>query len=362
MSSSSRPAVSIIIPCRNEFGHIRECLKSVFRQEEPPGGFEVIVADGMSTDGTCALLNQMAAREPRLRVIDNLGKIVSTGLNAAICASHGSIIIRMDAHTEYATDYVVRCVETLENTRADNVGGPWIAVGKSLLQKTIAAAFASPYVFGGAAAHRKDFEGPVDTVYLGCWRRELFDRVGLFDEELVRNQDDEFNLRICRGGGTVWQSPKIRSCYQPRASLVALFRQYMQYGYWKVRVLKKHRLPASVRHLVPGAFVSALVAGPFLGLISPYFYWLWIVVVLLYSVYNLMVSMQIAFKSERSFLIMLPLVIGCYHVGYGYGFLCGLLDFIMLRKSGNASFSALTRPSDKDNSAAGRNGRHQVPQ
>ena len=157
----------------------------------------------------------------------------------------------------------------LQETGADNVGGPWVARGKGKVGMAIAAAFESPFSCGGARGHDPKYSGPVDTVYLGCWRREIFDRIGLFDEELVRNQDDEFNLRLVRSGGKVWQSVAIKSCYHPRESLRHLFKQYVQYGYWKARVLKKHRLPASVRHLVPSIFVLTLAHLPLISLVWP---------------------------------------------------------------------------------------------
>lgn len=209
----------------------------------------------------------------RLRLISNPGRITPTGLNAAIRGAQGDIIIRMDAHTEYAADYVRQCVEVLETTGADNVGGPAQTKAETYMEKVVAAAYHSPFSVGGARFHNVNYEGWVDTVTYGCWRRETFERFGYFDEELVRNQDDEHNLRILRGGGKIYQSPKIQSWYRPRGSLTALFKQYMQYGYWKVRVIQKHKLPASWRHLVPGAFVLSLgllfLLAAFSFLLSP---------------------------------------------------------------------------------------------
>ena len=164
----------------------------------------------------------------------------------------------MDAHSEYASDYIRQCLQVLDETGADNVGGPWIARGEGYIGLAIAAVFQSPFAVGGARGHNPEYEGEIDTVYLGCWRRELFDRIGFFDEELVRNQDDEFNLRLVRAGGRIWQSPRIRSWYRPRGSLRDLFRQYLQYGYWKVRVIQKHRRPAAIRHLAPAGLVISL--------------------------------------------------------------------------------------------------------
>src|SRR5262249_2577973 len=155
---------------------------------------------GMSDDGTRAILKRLEKDNARLRVIDNPDRIVSTGLNLAIKMATGNIIVRMDAHTKYAPDYIRQCVNVLEETGADNVGGPWIAEGAGPVGEAIAAAFHSSFGAGAAKSHDANYTGVVDTVYLGCWPRELFSRIGLFDPELVRNQDDEFNLRIVRAG------------------------------------------------------------------------------------------------------------------------------------------------------------------
>src|SRR5579863_3983984 len=254
--------ISIVIPCRNEQQHINDFLDSLLAQDLPPDWrMEILVADGMSTDGTREILRQYAARVPSVRIIDNPGRIVSTGLNAAIQEAAGEVIIRMDAHTTYAPDYILECVKALETSGAENVGGPWVAVGRGTVSKAIAAAFRSPFCTGGGKAHDPNHEGEVDTVYLGCWPRMVFKVAGLFDPDLVRNQDDEFNFRLRRLGGRIWQSPRIRSSYTPRGSLVALFRQYMQYGYWKVAVIRKHRSLASWRHAVPPLFVASIVLG-----------------------------------------------------------------------------------------------------
>jgi succinoglycan biosynthesis protein ExoA len=336
--------VSIVIPCRNEADHIEKCLQSIFAQQAGHANLEIILADGMSDDGTRQILKQLADRESRLKVVDNPGRIVSTGLNAAIRAAAGEVIIRMDAHTEYASDYVLRCLEVLQKSGADNVGGPWMARGNHYLSRAIAAAFQSRFAFGGARSHAQDYEGEIDTVYLGCWRREVFDKIGLFDEELVRNQDDEFNLRTVRSGGRIWQSPTIRSWYQPRGSLRHLFRQYLQYGYWKVRVIQKHRRPASIRHLVPAGFVASLVV---LSLAAPFATLPAYGLAVLLSTYGLFITIAAAYVSiqkEFRFIPVLPAVFACYHISYGIGFLRGIWDFILLRRASPFA-TRLTRSS-----------------
>jgi glycosyltransferase involved in cell wall biosynthesis len=335
--------VSIVIPCRDERDYIESCLRSILAQTLPPGDFEVIVADGISGDGTREILKRLAEGEPRLRVIDNPGRIVSTGLNAAIREAQGSIIMRMDVHTEYASDYICQCLAVLRETGAENVGGPWVAKAEGLLGRAIARAFQSPFSVGDPHGHNASYEGTHDTVYLGCWPRQVFDKIGFFDEELVRNQDDEFNLRLMRAGGKIWQSPRIRSWYRPRESLRALFRQYLQYGYWKVRVIQKHRMPTSVRHLIPASFVSLLTGLPLASLAWPAVVWGWFGLLGMYAICSLSISFRIAARTEWKLLPILPPVFACYHVAYGYGFLCGLWDFGILRRGAHRTYTELTR-------------------
>jgi len=344
-SNSEAVHVSIIIPCRNEEDYIEACVRSIFDQDPPSGSFEVIVADGMSTDRTRVLLEQLAKEDGRLRVIDNPGGFVSSGLNRGIAVARGAVIIRMDAHTVYAHDYVRQCVSVLEKTGADNVGGPWAAEGDGLVGAAIAAAFQSPFSVGGARAHDLDYEGPLDTVYLGCWPREVFSRFGLFDEELVRNQDDEFNLRLIRSGGRIWQSPLIKSRYRTRGSLGDLFRQYRQYGYWKVRVIQKHQRPASIRHMVPGAFLLSIFFLAIGSWWSTLAWWGFIGLMVLYVGVIVLASIMTASKSNWKIVSILPLVFGTYHVSYGLGFLRGIFDFLILRTRPAQSLITLSRRS-----------------
>jgi len=252
--------VSVVVPCRNERAHIEEFLECLRRQVLPEGAaWEALVAEGRSADGSRFVLEREARRDPRIRVIDNPQGIVSTGLNRAIRQSRGEVIVRMDVHTRYAPDYIARCLAVLEETGADNVGGPVRTRARGAVQQAIAAAFHSPWFAGGGKSHDVAYEGEADTVAYGCWRREALDRAGLFDEELVRSQDSELNLRIRRRGGRVWQSPAIRSWYFPRSSLAGLARQHFQYGYWKCRLVRKSRAVPAWRQLVPPAFVAALV-------------------------------------------------------------------------------------------------------
>ncbi|HSV73055.1 MAG TPA: glycosyltransferase family 2 protein [Chthonomonadales bacterium] len=331
---TANPAVSIVIPCRNEAGHIEACLRGVLAFEEPRGGFEVVVADGMSSDGTREIVARAAGGDPRVRLIDNPARTTPHALNAGIGAAHGHYIARIDAHTEYAPDYLVQCLAVSRETSADNVGGPALTRAQGLLHRAIAAAYHSPVAVGGGAFHNPNHEGPADTVPYGFWRKERLLELGLFDEELVRNQDDELNLRIVRSGGVVWQSPRIRSWYTPRASLTGLFRQYFQYGYWKVRVIQKHRLPASPRHLVPAACVAALAALVAVAPFSQAAQHALIVVLALYMLCIGAASAALAARAGWRLFPLLPAVFATYHLSYGAGFLAGIWDFVVLRRQG----------------------------
>lgn len=314
--------VSLIAPCRNERDHIDAFVQSVWAQQLPEGwAMELLVADGQSDDGTAERLQALAQGDARLQVVANPGRIVSTGLNACLAQARGEVIARMDIHTTYANDYIAQCLAVLQRTGAHNVGGPWVAVGDTPMQRAIAAAFQSRWVVGGARSRDVHYEGPVETVYLGCWPRASFERFGVFDEQLVRNQDDEHNLRITLGGGRIWQSAAIRSTYRPRGSLRQLFDQQRQYGYWRPFVLAKHGRPASLRQLVPAAFVAALVLLLLIGWISlaPL-----AILLGLYGLYLAAVSTRIAATVDWALGPRLPGVVAAYHLGYGVGTWQGL--------------------------------------
>lgn len=338
--------VSVIVPCRNERRYIDGFCRGVLQQVLPEGwALQLVVADGQSDDGTAELLRQLSAADPRITVIDNPARIVSPGLNAALTIARGEIIVRMDVHTDYAPDYIAQCLAVHAETGADNVGGPWHAVpdaGAGPMQHAVAAAFQSRWVAGGALSRQLDFDGWVDTVYLGSWPRETFERFGGFDEQLVRNQDDEHNLRIVKGGGKVWQSSRIRSTYRPRATLSQVFRQYLQYGYWKPFVMKKHGQAASLRHLIPSAFVAALGVLMVPALLG----WSWPLVVLLELYALAVVAMTLAASQQQAapwpVTWRMPAVIVAYHLGYGIGSLAGWWD-VVRGAPGRARFSALTR-------------------
>jgi succinoglycan biosynthesis protein ExoA len=333
MIDSQAVRISIIVACRNEIDHIRGLLDSILSQDMAGMGWEAIIADGMSDDGTREVLEEYNARHVQLRFIANPGRIVPTGLNAAIRMARGEIILRMDAHTSYAPNYCRLCVETLDRTGADNVGGPVRTRALGVRAEAVAAAYHSPFSSGGARFHNENYEGCVDTLAYGCWRKTTLERIGLFDETLVRNQDDELNLRLVRAGGKIWQNPAIVSWYSPRPTLSNLFRQYFQYGFWRVAVIRKHRLPGSWRQVVPIGFILAnillltvMVATWAAGTAK----WftvssvLWLTMIAAYVLVTLAASFVTASRNRWATLPYLPAVFATYHLSYGLGFLIGL--------------------------------------
>ncbi len=322
----AQPFVSVVIPIRNEARSVARTLAAVLAQDYPSDRLEVIIADGMSTDGTRVEIDRAVAAAgasaPPVTVIDNPRRIVSTGLNAAIAKAGGEVIVRVDGHCEPARDYVRRCLEALEATDADNVGGVVAAKGHTAMAIAIAAAVSSRFGVGNARFRYGGEPGWVDTVPFGTWRRELFNRIGGFDEELVRNQDDELNFRLIQAGGRIWLDPTIRVAYESRDSLAALWRQYFRYGLYKVRVMQKRRAVASVRQLVPAAFVTALAASAALSVATRRPRWL-VAALLPYSV-GLAAATAATRPGDVYVAMRVPAAFATLHLSYGAGFLAGL--------------------------------------
>jgi succinoglycan biosynthesis protein ExoA len=303
-------------------------LDSIVQMDRTGLILDAIVADGMSSDGTRDTLAAFAKTHARFTVIDNSARIVSTGLNRAIRLSQSEFIVRMDAHTVYETDYVIRCIEALQQNHAANAGGPQRSKASGFWQRAIHAGFHSPFASGGARFRSDDYRGPVDTLPYGCWRKELMIAVGLFDETLVRNQDDELNMRIRQAGGIVWQDPSIVSWYSPRTALKGLFRQYLQFGFWRVRVLKKHPASGSLRHFVPA--LAALVGVCLVAWIaSGRERHAALIIALALAASYLALSLYASFKAAHregwDLLAALPITFATYQAGYACGFCIGLI-------------------------------------
>jgi glycosyltransferase involved in cell wall biosynthesis len=316
------------MPIRNEAAYIARSLKAVLAQDYPSDRMEVIVADGMSADGTRELVRSLQAKHSNLRLIDNPGKIVPTGLNAAIAQARGEIIVRVDGHCEIARDYVHRCVEHLQRDGVEGVGGPLKTVGETAFAQVIATAMASPFGVGDSAFRTVSNKTMLaDAVAFPAYRRAVIQRAGPFDEELVRNQDDEYNYRLRKMGVKILLAADVKSRYYSRVSLDSLCRQYFQYGYWKVRVMQKHPRQMCLRQFVPPAFVATLLAMTTLSFLFSTGRTLLIFVLGSYMLTNLVASLWTTRKGDRYHLLLLPTVFAALHISYGLGFLLGLVRF-----------------------------------
>src|SRR5258706_13564407 len=301
------PFVSVLMPVRNEAAFIRRSVRAVLAQVYQCDHMQIISADGLSNDGTREAIKEVQLLNPNVVLIDNPGKIVSTGLNAALRVAKGEIIIRVDGHCEITGDYLSRAVSHLTDSEVSCVGGPLETVGETYAARAIAAAMSSSFGVGGSAFRVGTREAKfVDTVAFPGFRRETIQRAGPFDEELVRNQDDEYSYRVRKLGGRLLLAPDIQSRYYSRASFRKLWKQYFQYGYWKVRVLQKHPRQMSARQFVPPLFVIALLL---LCLTAPLLVtskWLLIATVGAYGVLNLGATIAAAARTGWRFFPLFP--------------------------------------------------------
>lgn len=304
-------------------------LASIYQQTYPLEKLEVIIADGLSTDNTLWEINSFIEDFPDLRVsvVDNPQRIIPAGLNQAISAAAGEIIVRLDAHSIPAKDYIQRCVEALDNGFGDNVGGLWEIQpgGETWQARAIASAAAHPLGVGDARYRVGGLPQEVDTVPFGAFERSLIDRVGLFDETLLTNEDYEFNNRIRKAGGVIWFDPAIRSKYVARDSINSLARQYWRYGFWKSRMLR--RFPGTFRwRQLPPVFV---ISFPLLIILGIWFWWArWLLIleILVYSIALLLVGFQQAVKRRDITLILgVPLAVATMHFSWGTGFIWSMI-------------------------------------
>ncbi len=325
--------VSVVIPCYNEEKTIGLLLDAVYSQTYARSEMEVIVADGLSSDRTRAVISEYAATHPDLlvRVVD-VPRSIPAGLNAAIRASQGEIIVRLDAHSVPEADYVSRCVGDLEAGCGANVGGVWQIRpgGRGWLARSIAAAAAHPLGVGDALYRYATRPGEVDTVPFGAFRRATLEKVGFFDETLLTNEDYEFNTRIRHSGGKIWLDPAIRSVYFARPNLPALSRQYFRYGYWKYRMLQRYPGTLRWRQALPPVFVASLIL--LAGLST---FWSLARIALacevgLYVLVMAVAGLQLAIKGkDGSLLAGIPLAVLTMHVSWGWGLLVSMVQSIL---------------------------------
>jgi len=325
----THPLVTIIIPCRNEEESISECLDSIIAQGYPKEKLEVLVVDGRSEDRTREIVGGYAKKYPFVLILDNEKKYTPFALNIGVKAAKGDYIIRMDAHARYKEDYVSKCVESILRYGADNVGGVTAVVPKNdtLMAKAIALSLASP--FGGGGVPYKGSAPPapveVDTVFCGSYKKEIFSRVGFFNENLTRSQDIEFNLRLKKSGAKIMLCPGIESYYYPKSNLKDFLVHNFHDGVWAVYPMKFIRMPLKPRHYVPLAFVLSLAI-----LAVAAFFWQPFVIMLaamliLYLATSLFFSVKVAIKAkDLRYILVLPAVFAARHFGYGFGSVWGL--------------------------------------
>lgn len=328
--SSKLPSVSIIMPCRNERRYVADCLESVLSNDYPSDRIEVLVVDGMSDDGTREVLSVYAQRCERIHLLDNPARTAPAALNVGVRAANGDIIIRMDAHCHYPRNYVSALVGWLERSRADNVGGVWRTLPGSDTATAQAIAFVLSHRLGVGNAHfRIGIDKPkwVDTVPFGCYRRSVFDRIGLFDEELIRNQDDEFNQRLLKAGGRILLVPDVVIDYFARDSLGKVGRMYYQYGYFKPLATRKIGTVGTARQAVPGAFIMFLIVSLVLSSSISWMRLAFAVGVAGYLAVILLGSIAALVSNGPKVGLLAAVTFPMVHFSYGFGSLRGVLDF-----------------------------------
>jgi glycosyltransferase involved in cell wall biosynthesis len=327
-----RPFVSVIMPCRNEEKHIGRCLDSILANDYPKECIEILVIDGQSTDRTREIVERHASRSGHIRLIDNRAIVQTYATNFGLKAAKGEYIIRMDAHAEYPSDYIRTCVDWLEREQVDVVGGVCETKpgGTSTVARAISMVLSSPFGVGNSY-FRTGITGPrlVDTVPFGCYRREIFDRVGLFDERLDRTDDLEFNLRVRKNGGRLLLVPVISSIYYARPTLWSLAKQNFGNGFWIMYSLKFVRLPFSGRHLVPMLFVLSLLSGVVLSAFTPLLLVLSLLVLVAHAAANFIFSFSLSARQGLQYFPLVFLTFFVLHISYGIGSLAGALKLLL---------------------------------
>ncbi len=320
-----KPLVTVIIPIRNEERYLAACLESVLTNDYPLDRVEVLLMDGMSTDGSLEIAKSFVERFPNICLLDNPRIYQAAALNSGLREAKGEIILRMDAHSTYASNYISQCVRLLQTTEAQNVGGRLLAVGTGYISRAIGICTTNPFGVGDAYYRFGTRPRWVDTVFPGAWRKTTLDALGGWNEELGLGEDYEINYRLRKSGGKILLSPDVRCWYYGRTSLGALVRQYWRYGFRKVKVLVMHPGALRWRQVVSPAFLVAFLLS--LG-IMPFHWRFGLVVPGMYMLLNLVASLITAFaRSGKKYLPVLPLIFVTVHLSYGVGFLGGLFKW-----------------------------------
>ncbi len=319
--------ISAIVPCRNEKDHIESCVRSILAQQLPSGALEVLVVDGMSQDGTRDILESIAKENSNLRVVDNPAQTTPAALNIGIEASRGQHIAILGAHAEYALDYLATCLELLqEHPEVCCAGGPIISRGKGPFGRAVAEAMSHPIGVGNAKHRLPSYEGYAEGACFPMFRKEIFKKVGLFDEQSICTEDDELNYRLARAGDKVFISPRARCTYFVRETPIRLFQQYFRYGTARVAVLRKYGLPASFRQIVPPVFIGLLLLGLLVGPWLPGWWRMTAAALpLLYGVTLFIFATGLMRTRGWVVGLLFPVAAATMHVSYGLGFVWGIL-------------------------------------
>jgi glycosyltransferase involved in cell wall biosynthesis len=331
------PFISVIIPCRNEFQYIGKVIEDIIHQDYPNEKMEVLIIDGESDDNTQEVIKQKIVQHPSVKLLNNPRKIVPTGLNIGIKAAKGEVIVRIDAHCEYPSNYISYLVSNLFELNADNVGVAMIAHprNESLKARAISIAISSPFGIGDSH-HRIGIDKPVeiDSVPFGCYKSKTFEKIGLFDEELIRNQDDEFNARLGKSGGKIFLLPDLEIKYLARDTISKISKMFYFYGYFKPLVNKKVGSAATLRQFVPPIFILSTIVSIALSLVS--LKWgcmLFLAIWIPHSFLNLLVSLKLALGNKS--VLLTPILFFTFisiHCSYGVGYLRGWVRFQLLKK------------------------------
>ena len=329
------PFVTIIMPIRNEADFIERAIRSILDNDYPADRMEILVVDGMSNDSTRAIVASLSMQDSRIKMLDNPKRITPAAMNIGLKAARGDLFIRVDGHVEIPSDFITESIRCLhEHPHAWVAGGYIKTISDSFLGQTIASAMRSPIGVGNSRFRLGDYEGWVDTLAFGAHHKWIVDKIGYFDEELVRNQDDEFNLRIILAGGKIWMSKAIQSIYFSRGSLGRLWKQYFQYGFWRIRTLQKHKRPASFRQLVPLLFVFSLLLTGLAGFLWKPFWILLAIETILYVLGLVIGAVDVGRKSGWRYASFAPIVFAILHFAYGFGSLWGFIRFSILKGGG----------------------------
>lgn len=325
--------VSVIVPCHNEERYIRGCLESIIENDYPKDKMEVLVVDGRSSDRTREVAKEFIEKYPFIRLLDNPQRIVPIALNIGIMQAGGGVIVIMGAHAVYPNDYLSRLVYWLEKSGADCVGGILVTKpgSNTFTAQVIAITLSSPFGVGNSLFRTtSENREPqyVDTVPFGCYRSEIFQKIGLFNENLTRNQDIEFNLRLKREGGKILLIPDVVSYYHSRSTIKDLFKQNFWNGFWVIYSLKFAKLPFSIRHLVPFLFVLSLMGSLLLSFVYYPFIYLFSFVFGLYSCVSLFFCSKLSLKHGLKYLPPIILTFLTLHSSYGVGSLGGMFKLI----------------------------------